>query len=126
MTSASLPLKCWTGMGILVRVFTRVVVGNVSQIGFSAHSSAPDMVPVVSILHVENSMLNELRRFEISVVPLKHGDKGDASPWMINTDRGESRVANIDKSQRAKNRNLSRLKTTKQYAALVYPVIFPV
>jgi hypothetical protein len=34
-------------------------------------------------------MLNELRRFEISVVPLKHGEKGDTSPWMMNTGRGE-------------------------------------
>jgi hypothetical protein len=33
------------------------------------------MVPVDPFLHVGNSMLNELKRFEISVVPLKHGEK---------------------------------------------------
>ena len=47
------------------------------------------MVPVDPFLYVGNSMLNELRRFEISVVPLKHGGKEDTSPWMMNTGRGE-------------------------------------
>jgi hypothetical protein len=71
----------------------RVVIGNVSQIGFSSHSSTPPPSMETGqgscgflVYTLETPCLMNLGGLR-SASSL--GEKGDASPWMMNTGRGE-------------------------------------